>query len=425
MSSKNWLRAVAPDVTPLKDSRSYRLLWLGQLVSVTGSQLRHAIVAYHIYQLTDSTFAVGLVGAFQAGPLIAFSLWGGVIADAVDRRRLLVFTQIGLIGVMVALAIGTQTGIAGVWYIYLLTAVAASLFALDAPARQSLIPTLVERHQIPAAMALNQVLFQTAQILGPALGGLVIAKINIAAGYWIDAATFGAGLWSVVLMKTPARSPGGTRPGIKSLMEGLRYLRSNEILWSTMAIDFLAMFFGWPRALFPYYADKVFNAGPQGYGLLTAAPGIGALVGALTAGWATRIRYQGAAVIGCVAVWGLAIAGFGLLRGSFVVALILLAIAGAADVFSAIFRGTIVQMGVPDQLRGRITSVNLMVVISGPRLGEVESGMVAGVTSPRFSAISGGLVTVLAAIGAFFLIPRLRRYKVDPEEVRPPPVEPD
>ncbi|MGH2812931.1 MAG: MFS transporter, partial [Actinomycetota bacterium] len=180
-----WLRKVAPDLSPLRESRSYRLLWFGQLVSVSGSQLRHVVVAYHVFVLTDSPLAVGMIGAFQAGPLIAFSLWGGVFADAVDRRKLLLFTQTGLIAVMSGLALGTQLGVANLWFIYILTAMASVLFALDAPARQSLIPTLVERRQIPAAMALNQVLFQTSMIAGPAVGGIVLGQLGIAAGYWI------------------------------------------------------------------------------------------------------------------------------------------------------------------------------------------------------------------------------------------------
>lgn len=420
-----WRRRIARiaiDISPLRDSPAYRILWVGQLVSLTGSQLRHVVIAYHVYVLTESPLAVGLIGAFQAGPLIAFSLWGGVIADAVDRRKLILFTQAGLIAVMGGLALGTQLGIAEVWYIYLLTAVSATLFALDAPARQSLIPTLVERRQIPAAMALNQVLFQTSMVLGPVLGGLVLGRYGIAAGYWIDAATFAAGFLSAYLLRVSGRTPGGASPGFKSLVEGLRYVRGSQLLLSIMALDFVAMFFGWPRAMFPFFADKVFGVGEEGLGLMFAAPGFGALIGALSAGWVSRVRRQGAAVLGSVFVWGLAVAGFGALQSGFLLGLFFLAVAGAADVVSAILRGTMIQMAVPDHLRGRITAMNLMVVISGPRLGEVESGVVADVVTPRFSVVSGGLACVVAAALILFLVPSLRSFEIkDQDRFEQPP----
>jgi MFS family permease len=414
--ARSLLRRVALDFTPLRVSPAYRLIWLGQLVSVTGSQVRTVVVLYHVFVLTHSPLAVGLVGAFQAVPLIAFSLWGGVIADAMDRRKLLLFTQSGLILVMGSLAVGTFMGVATVWFIYVITGIAAVLFAVDAPARQSLIPTLVERRHIPAAMALGQVLFQTALTAGPAVGGVVIARFGIATGYLIDASTFAVALVATIFLKVPKSGRTKTSPGLRSLVEGLRYLRRDTILLSTMAVDFTAMLFGWPRAMFPFFAESVFKVGPEGLGLLFAAPGAGALIAALGSGWVVHVRRQGIAVIASVAVWGAAIAAFGLLRGSFVVGLFLLAVAGAADVVSAIVRGTIVQLSVPDQLRGRITAVNLMVVISGPRLGEVESGVVANFFTPRLAVVSGG-VACLAALGIVAaLVPKLIGFRVSPEE---------
>lgn len=418
-SPVRWWQRVVPDLSPLRESRSYRLIWIGQLISVTGTQLRHVAVAYHVYLLTESSLAVGMIGAFQAVPLIAFSLWGGVFADAVDRRRLLLVTQTGLMLASAAFAIGTQAGIAGVLFLYILTAVSSTFFAVDGPARQSLIPTLVERRQIPAAMALNQVMFQTSSIVGPALGGVIIARLGLAPTYWIDALSFGAGLLAVAMLRIPTRNPGGSPAGIKALIEGLRYLARNNILLSTMGLDFIAMFFGWPRALFPYFADKVFAVGPQGLGLLFAAAGVGALIAALTTGWVSHVRKQGIAVLVCVSIWGLAIAAFGMLRSGFVLALVLLAIAGGADVISAIFRGSIVQLSVHDRLRGRITSVNMMVVVSGPRLGEVESGVVASLFSPRISVVSGGLACLLGVIAIAALVPALVRYRSQVEAPEP------
>jgi MFS family permease len=375
--------------------------------------LRFVAVPYHVFLLTDSPLAVGLVGGFSAVPLIAFSLWGGVVADHVDRRKLLLWTQAGLTAVSAVLAVWTQMGLASVAFLYAMTAVGSTLSALDGPARQSMIPTLVERRQIPAAMALNQVLFQTAGVAGPALGGFAIARVGLEWAYAIDTFSYGAALLAVALMRTPPRSPGGGRPGWTSLIEGLRYLGGNKIILATMALDFIAMFFGWPRAMFPFFAERIHDVGPTGLGFLFAAPGVGALIGALCAGWVSAVRRQGAAVLAAVVVWGAAVTGFGLLRTAFPVALALLAVAGAADVFSAIFRGTIIQLSVPDHLRGRITAVNLMVVISGPRLGEVESGVVAHFTSPAASVVIGGLVTLAGVAAVMLLIPRLARYTTD------------
>ncbi len=415
---KRWLSAIALDTSPLRESRDYRLLWLGQLVSMSGSQLRFVAVPYQVYLITRSPLAVGLIGAFQAGPLIALSLWGGVVADAVDRRRLLLVTQTGLAAVSVSLALATQLGVATLPLLYGLTAVGAALTALDGPARQAMIPSLVGRKRIPAAMALNQVLFQVSIVLGPAVGGFIIAALGLGAAYWLDALTYGAAMVAVGAMRSPGRVSGGTRAGFAALVEGLRFLRRQPILLSTMGLDFAAMFFGWPRALLPFFADRVFDTGPQGLGLLFAAPGMGALLGALSAGWITKVRRQGAAVLAAVTGWGLAIAGFGLLAKSLVVGVVLLGAAGLADVISAIFRGTILQTVVPDELRGRLNSVNLMVVITGPRLGEVESGVLAALVSPHFSIVFGGFACLAAVAAATVFVPSLARYQAPVVEER-------
>jgi predicted MFS family arabinose efflux permease len=405
------LSRIALDVSPLRTSRSFRLLWTGQLVSMCGTQIRFVAVPYQVWLLTRSPLAVGLLGAFQAGPLLAFSLWGGVIADAVDRRRLLMATQAGLMATSAVLALGTAAGLASIWFLYTVTAFGAAFSAVDGPARASLVPTLVDRSQIPAAMALQQVLFQASGVIGPAAGGLVLARAGLAGAYWIDVATFTAALAGVTAMRPAPTARETTRPGFHSLLEGLRYLGGNRVLLSTMSLDFVAMFFGWPRAMFPFYSERIFHAGPQGLGLMFAAPGAGALLGALLAGWVSGVRRQGMSVLACVTGWGLAIAGFGMLRSAFPLALALLACAGAADVFSAIFRGTILQLSVPDPLRGRMSAVNLMFVIGGPRLGEVESGAVAGALSPQAAVVSGGLACLFGVAAVAIFVPELARYK--------------
>lgn len=412
-----WRQLLLPDTTPLRESRSFRLLWIGQLISLSGSQLRLVALPYQIFLLTGSSFAVGLIGVFQAVPLLLLSLFGGVIADAVDRRRLLLITQVGLAAVSLALAIATQTGVASVPLLYVLTAVGACFSALDNPTRASLAPTLVERRLIRAAMALNQTIFQFALVFGSALAGIIIAKLGLAGAYWLDVASFAAAFIAVWRMQTPPRATVERQPVLRSLVEGVRYLGMTRILLATMSLDFLATFFGSPRALFPYYADRVFHVGPEGLGLLYASMGVGALIAAVASGWTARVRRQGLTILAAVAVWGLAIALFGVLdERTFALALVLLAIANGADAVSSIFRGTILQTVVPDALRGRLNAINIMFVLGGPQLGQFESGAVAALWSPVGSVVSGGVVCVASMFAIAAWIPEIVRFRSHHDE---------
>ena len=400
------------DVSPLRESRSFRLLWVGQLVSLTGTQLRLVAIPYQIYLITGSSLDVGLIGLFQAIPLISLALFGGVIADRVDRRRLLIVTQIGLAACSAGLAIGTQLGFANVLYLYAFTAIGAAFSALDGPARGALTPSLVAREQLPAAMALNQVLFQTAAIAGPALAGVVILTFGVAGAYWIDVASFVVAIGAVTALVAPPREIRIHPPVGRALVEGLAHFRANRILFGTMLLDFLATFFGSPRALFPFYADRIFAVGPQGLGLLFAAPGVGSLIAALTSGWTKRVRHQGVAVLLAVAAWGLAIAGFGPMNdGLFIPALVFVALAQGADTVSAIFRSTILLTVVPDYLRGRLVAISSMFFLGGPYLGQVESGVVADLVSPVFSVVSGGVATLLSVVGVALWAPEVISYR--------------
>ena len=400
------------DVSPLRESRSFRLLWVGQLVSLTGTQLRLVAIPYQIYLITGSSLDVGLIGLFQAIPLISLALFGGVIADRVDRRRLLIVTQIGLAACSAGLAIGTQLGFANVLYLYAFTAIGAAFSALDGPARGALTPSLVAREQLPAAMALNQVLFQTAAIAGPALAGIVILTFGVAGAYWIDVASFVVAIAAVTALVAPPREIRIHPPVGRALVEGLAHFRANRILFGTMLLDFLATFFGSPRALFPFYADRIFAVGPQGLGLLFAAPGVGSLIAALTSGWTKRVRHQGVAVLLAVAAWGLAIAGFGPMNdGLFIPALVFVALAQGADTVSAIFRSTILLTVVPDYLRGRLVAISSMFFLGGPYLGQVESGVVADLVSPVFSVVSGGVATLLSVVGVALWAPEVISYR--------------
>ena len=413
-----WRRFLLPDTAPLRESRSFRLLWIGQLISLSGSQLRLVALPYQIFLLTGSSLAVGLIGVFQAVPLLLLSLFGGVIADAVDRRRLLLITQTGLAAVSLALAIATQSGFASVPLLYVLTATGACFSALDNPTRASLAPTLVERRLIRAAMALNQTIFQFALVVGSVLAGIVIARFGLAGAYWLDVGSFGASFIAVWMMRTPPRAPTERQPVVRSLVEGIRYLGATRILLATMSLDFLATFFGSPRALFPYYADRVFHVGPEGLGLLYASMGAGALVAAVASGWTARVQRQGWTILVAVAVWGLSIALFGVLdERMFVLALVLLAIANGADAVSSIFRGTILQTVVPDALRGRLNAINIMFVLGGPQLGQFESGAVAALWSPVASVVTGGVACVASVFAVAAWIPEIARYRTHRDEV--------
>ncbi len=407
-----WLRLVTPDLAPLRDSRSFRLLWVGQLISLTGSQLRLVALPYQVFLITGSSFDVGVIGLFQAVPLLTLGLFGGAIADAFDRRRLLLVTQTGLAAVTLILAVVTQAGVVSVPLLYLLTALGACFSALDSPTRASLGPTLVERRHIRAAIALNQTIWQLATVLGSVLAGIVIGRVGIAGAYWIDLLSFGAAFVAVWLMRTPPRAPTARVPVVRAVAEGVRYLGASRILLATMSLDFLAMFFGSPRALFPYYAERVFHVGPEGLGLLYASMGVGALVAAFASGWTERVKRHGRIILIAVTVWGASITVFGVLdERMFALACALLAIAAAADIVATILRGTILQLVVPDALRGRLNSINLMFVAGGPYLGQFESGAVAGLWSPVASVVSGGIACVAAVFVIAARFPELVRYR--------------
>jgi MFS family permease len=401
------------DITPLRVSRDYRLLFTGQMVSWLGRQLTIVAVPIQVYDLTGSSFSVGLVGAAGLVPLVVLSLLGGSIADAVDRRKLLLVTQVLLAASSVGLALNAQRDSPALWPIYVLSAATAGLSGVDLPARNAMLPRLVGRDLFASAAALGQLVFQVGGVAGPALAGVLISRVNLAAAYWVDVATFAVAAALVVRMRPQPPEGGGRRAGLASVLEGLRYLRGRRVLVSTFVIDLNAMVFGMPRALFPALGTGLFGGGATTVGLLFAAPGAGAFLAALFAGWAGRVRRQGLAVIVAVAVWGAAIALFGLVPW-LPLALLLLAVAGAADVVSAVFRNTILQLSVPDSLRGRLSAVHIAVVTSGPRLGDVEAGTVAALTSPQVSVVSGGVACMLGVLAVHAWAPGLAAYRQDP-----------
>jgi MFS family permease len=385
-------------------------LWAGQVVSGIGNNVVRVALPYQVYVLTGSALAIAALTAVQLVPILAFSLGGGAIADAVDRRRLLLVTAVGLAGSSLALAALSLLPSPPLLGILAVAFLAASLTAIDQPARSSAVPRLVPPERLPAAIALSQLNFQTAAVVGPAIGGLVIATAGLPAAYAVDVLSFGASV--VALARIAPLPPLGqvARPGLAAVREGLRFAVSRRVILATFAIDLDAMIFGMPTAVFPILALTTFHAGPAGVGLLTAAPAAGAFLGALLSGWVSGVRRPGRAVIVAVAAWGAAITAFGLVTFSLPLALAFLAAAGAADVLSAVFRGTIVQLETPDRLRGRVTALHLLVVTSGPRLGDIEAAGVASIFGAQASVVSGGLLCLAGVVVVARAFPELAAH---------------
>jgi predicted MFS family arabinose efflux permease len=407
-------RRLLIDLSPLRRSRDFRHLVWGELVSVLGNQLTTVAVPYQVYQLTHSSLAVGLVSTTQLFPLIAGSLLGGSVADAMDRRRLLMVAQVLMAACSAGLAINTDLGTA-LWPLFVLPALAAGFSGLDSAGRNAILPNMVRRSEVSTANAIFQALFQFGLVAGPALAGLLLAGAGVRFVYWMDVATFGAALVAVFLISPQPAPAGGSghRPGLRSILEGLAFVRGRQAIQGAYLIDINAMVFGMPRALFPALAVSVFGGGAATLGFLYAAPGAGALAGALTTGWVSRIRRQGLAVIVAVIAWGAAVAAFGLVSW-LPLALVLLAAAGCADVISAVFRSTIIQLAVPDALRGRLAGLQIAVVTGGPRIGDLEAGAVATAFGTTVSVVSGGLACIAGALLLARLLPGFRRQRMEP-----------
>jgi len=399
------------DISPLRKHRAFRRLWLGQVVSGMGSQLTIVGVAYQTYRLTHSSFMVGLVSLVQLGPLLVGSLWGGSLVDAHDRRRVLLITQVMLAATSLGLAVNAALPHPVLWPVFACTAASAAFQGVDMPARRAALPMIVPADELPSALALQQVLYQLSAVVGPAVAGLLIARTSLSVVYGADCASFAAALAAVLLL--PALVPrGGGRPaGWRSVAEGMRYLRGQRLLASTFIIDIDAMVFGMPRALFPALGTHFFHGGAGTVGLLYSAPAAGALLGALMTGWVAGVSRQGRAVVVSVVVWGAAIAAFGLVPVLWV-GLGLLALAGAADVVSAVFRNAILQTTVPDHLLGRLNGVFTAVVTGGPRLGDAEAGAVAAVGGVQASVVSGGLACIAGVGLLVWRVPELWRHDV-------------
>ncbi|MCU1263706.1 MAG: Arabinose efflux permease family protein [Acidobacteria bacterium] len=360
-----------------------------------------AALHWHVWLLTKSAFALGMLGFFRGAPIILCSLAGGVFADAVDRKRLMIIMQSVMLASASCLTLLTIAGLNRVWPIYLLTAVASAATAFDTPARQSLMPTLVPARDFPNAISLGVTVFYFAMIGGPALAGFLLASHGPAIVYGINSASYLAVIAALIAIRTsgrPALKEGEatSRLSFGALKEGLSFVRKTPIIVQTMTLDFAATFFASATALLPIFADKILNVGARGFGLLSAAPAIGAVITGLVMARMGTFRRQGKLVVGSVAVFGLATMAFGLSR-VFWISLLMLALAGAADTVSTVLRQTIRQLVTPDHLRGRMTSINMVFFMGGPQLGEVEAGTVAALIGAPLSVMTGGLGSILAA----------------------------
>jgi MFS family permease len=411
VSGRARLRRLTIDIRPLRASRDFRLIWLGLLVTATGSQFTLVAVFVQVTDLTGSEAAVGATGLAYVVGLLAGALGGGAILDAVDRRRLLMAAQVGLAIGSGILLIGAITGAPPLWLIYVGLAVLAASSAIDSPTRSAITARVLDPPLLPAAQALNQVVWNTAALAGPLLAGLVIAWGGVRVAYTVDLVSIACmfvAAWFVRPM--PPQRADHADTGWRAIREGFSFARRHRLILSTFVIDLIAMIFGLPRVLFPFLIVQRFDQQQEAIGLLFAALAVGALLGALTSGWTGHVLRQGQAVIVSVIAWGLAIVAFGL-SDQLWVGLVMLAVAGWADVISAIFRTTILQVSAPEHLRGRLFGIHILVVTGGPRLGDLEAGLVAGITSPVFSVVSGGVLCVAGALLVAAVFPELRRAR--------------
>lgn len=385
------------DVRPLRVNRVFRWLFSGQFVSLLGSNLTLVAVPYQIYRETHSSLWVGLASLIQLPALVAGSLYGGALGDRGDRRRLLVVGAIALGALSAALALNASVSGSRLAAVVLLAAAAAGAAGFSGSVRTAVIPQVVADDELVAAYSLNQITFNLATALGPALAGLMLASVGLAWCYGIDAITYGV-LAASTLALPALRGAAGERAALwHAIVDGFRYVRRHATAQAVYLVDLNAMVFGLPRALFPAVALTLDHGGPRLLGLLYAAPGIGAVAMALVTGWVERVRRQGRLVVLVVILWGAAMALFGAVH-AVAVGLVCLAVAGAADVVSTILRNTILQRAITDEYRGRVSSIQQLVVTGGPRLGDMEAGAVASLTTTEFSIVSGGVACVLGAL---------------------------
>lgn len=400
-------RRLLVDLTPLREGRDFRLLWIGQAVTFLGTMVTWVAIPFQVYDLTGSTAAVGALGAVEFVAVILTGFVGGALADAVDRRRMVRATEALQLLTSGGLLLNSLRDHPSVPALFVLAFVLSAFDGFQRPSLEALLPRLVPPEQLTPAAALNSFRTTAGMIAGPAVGGLLIGTAGIETTYAFDLATFAVSLVLLQLLRAVPPPPDADRPSLRGIGDGLRYARSRPELLGTYLVDINAMFFGMPNALFPALA--VGFGGPDRLGLLYSAPAVGALVASVTSGWTGRVHRHGLAVLWAAGLWGVAILGFGLSR-PFPLALLFLTLAGAADMVSGLFRMTIWNTTIPDHLRGRLAGIELVGYSTGPTLGNAEAGALASLTSPRFSVGFGGVACVAGTLVLGAALPAFRRY---------------
>jgi MFS family permease len=397
---------MAMDLTPLRVSRDYRLLYTGQFVSAFGSAISYVVLPWQVYQLTKSTFAVGMLGVAEFIPMFVMAFVGGALADYIDRRRLVMLAEAVMAVLCGALVFNSLMPQPRVWVLILIASLFAACSAVHRPAIEALTPRIVSAELMPAVSALGALSYSATFIVGASLAGLVTAKLGAAVGYLFDAATFIASLVMLLLMRGVPAPEAADRPSLRSIKDGLLYARSRQELLGTYLIDIIAIFFGMPIALFPAIAERL---GSGSVGLLYAMPAVGAMLATLTSGWMGKAHRHGRAITLAVVVWGSAIIGFGFATKLWA-ALLCLVTAFAADMVSGMFRMTIWNQTIPDHLRGRLASIEMISYMTGPYLGNAEAGLVASLFGLRASVVSGGVMCVVGAGLLILFLPGFLRY---------------
>ncbi len=408
---RSWVSRLVADVRPLRESPTFRRLWIGTTTSSIGGGMTTFALSLQIFELTHSSAAVGTLGLARGIPTIVFGLFGGSFADAVDRRTLVLVTSSLAATVAAVFALQAYLDLRQLWLLYLLAVVQAVLGAVNAPARRTFVRRLLPAHRVAAGVALNQVSGQTAMLVGPALAGIVTAAAGLQACYLVDAVSFAAALYGMARLPSMRAQGDIGRPGLKATIEGVRFIRRHAILAASFLADIDAMVLGMPIALFPAINAQHFGGAAQTLGLLSAAPAAGGIIGSAVSGPIGRIDRRGRAMLVAVIVWGATIAGFGLTRTLWI-ALLLLAAAGTADNASVTCRATLVQFLTPERYQGRVTAADYVVGAGGPQVGNFEAGVLGSLTTPAFSAFAGGVATVVGAVAISFAIPSFARHKL-------------
>jgi len=400
-------RRLSIDLTPLRSSRDFRLVFTASGVSAIGSYLTFVSIPYQVFVLSHDPLLVGLIGLCELVPLLFMAFVGGALADYLDRRLLVVVGEILFAALTGVLLINSLAGRPQMWLLFVVAGLSTTIDGIQRPALDAVVPRLVVPEQIPAAGALNSLRMNVAALAGPALAGVLLQGVGLAWVYAIDMATFAVSLTCLAFVRRVPPPPAPDRPSLRSVVTGLRYAVNRKELLGTYLVDINAMFFGMPQALYPFVADRL--GGPAVLGLLYAAPSAGSLVATVTSGWSARVRRHGMAVILAAGAWGVAIVGFGF-ANSLWLAVLTLALAGAADMVSGLFRGIIWNQTIPDHLRGRLAGIEMLSYTSGPTLGNLESGVVARFAGVGGSIVWGGVLCVAGTVALAALLPEFRRY---------------